>query len=50
MIGQNKIMIIAICLTLGLSAYALRITPESIKACIDNTGWSQARCEVELMR
>ena len=50
MIGQNKIMIIAICLTLGLSAYALRVTPAQVQACVEHNGWSADRCRVELGR
>lgn len=30
--------------------FALHVSPEQIAACVEHTGWSEARCRVEMTR
>ena len=30
--------------------FAFSVSPEDVAACVENTGWSEARCEMELTR
>ena len=46
----RTIIISGICLVLLLTGYELRITPADIEACQRATGWTAARCGVELSR
>lgn len=50
MIGNLKAKIALICLLLGLSCYAMRVSDEDVKACVEATGWNKDRCQVELSR
>lgn len=43
-IGMVGVVFLVLCI------FAFRVSPEDIAACVESTGWSEDRCQVELTR